>query len=181
MKSPSARLATTLPAMIGLAVLTACSPRDAMDPPRCDNGALLVAAQSVPTAELIPCFTGLPDGWSVSTVQVDQDGTVVRLDSDRAGATAATLRFVERCEPGRAVSVPSDLEGAERFDDIERLEPGFRARTFYVYDGGCVTWRFDFDSGASATESVAIEGAVTLVSRDDLNANVRDTFIDEEL
>jgi len=170
-------------ARIGLAfaVVTGCAPRETMDPPRCENGSVLLAAQSVPTAEMIPCFSGLPEGWSFSTVQIDQDGTVVELDSDRAGSDAATLRFTERCDPSRAVSVPSDLEEADRFDDIERLEPGFRARTVYLFEGGCVSWRFDFDHDASATESVALEGSLMLLSRENLNANIRDTFIDVDL
>ena len=122
-----------------------------------------------------------PEGWSFTTVSIDQHGTTVHLDSDRAGAGAATLRFREECDLGPAVPVPSDLDGADRFDDIERLQPNFRARIHYRFDGGCVSWRFDFDRDASATESVALEGALALVSRELLNANIRETFIDEEL
>jgi hypothetical protein len=141
----------------------------------------LLAAQSVPPASFVPCFERLPEGWSFTTIDIDQRGTTVNLDSDRAGAGAATLRFGETCDVGSAAKVPSDLEGAERFDDIERLQPGFRARVFYRFEGGCVAWRFDFDNDASATESVALEGALRLVGRDELNANLRETFIDEEL
>lgn len=152
-----------------------------MNAPRCDGGSTLLAAQSVPPASLVPCFERLPEGWSFTTIDIDQSGTTVNLDSDRAGAGAATLRFGETCDVGSAAKVPSDLEGAERFDDIERLQPGFRARVFYRFEGGCVAWRFDFDNDASATESVAVEGALRLVGRDELNANLRETFIDEEL
>jgi len=141
----------------------------------------MLAAQSVPLASLSPCFERLPEGWNFTTITIDQSGTTVHLDSDRAGAGAATLRFSETCDVGSAAKVPSDLEGAERLDDIERLQPGFRARVYYRFDGGCVAWRFDFDNDASATESVALEGVLRLVDRDDLNASLRETFIDEEL
>ena len=152
-----------------------------MDAPRCDGGSTMLAAQSVPPASMSPCFERLPEGWSFTTITIDQSGTTVHLDSDRAGADAATLRFSEACDVGSAATVPSDLEGAERLDDIERLQPGFRARVFYRFEGGCVAWRFDFDNDASATESVALEGSLRLIARDELNASVRETFIDEEL
>lgn len=185
MVSPASRR-RRWPVLLGLlgvllAATTACSTRELLDAPRCQGGSSIIATQSVPTAELIPCFNRLPEGWSYSTVDIDEGGTVVELDSDRAGTGAATLRFDDSCSIGDAVQVPSDLDGADRFDFVERLEPGFRARTYYLFEGGCVSWRFDFDNDASATESVAIEGAVMLVSRDDIDANIRETFIDTGL
>ncbi|MDH3753721.1 MAG: hypothetical protein OEU32_07595 [Acidimicrobiia bacterium] len=164
-----------------LLVAAACSVELATPPPGCAGGSGLIAAQSVPTAEQIPCFEDLPEGWSFATVNVNQNGTVVRLDSDRAGTTAATLRFEENCDLGAAVAVPSNVDEVERFDFIERLEPSFRAQTYYVFDGGCVTLEFDFDRGASATESVALDDIVAFVSRQDLNESIRESFIDEEL
>ena len=79
------------------------------------------------------------------------------------------------------MSVPSNHPPAERFDDIERLQPGFKASVFYRFDGGCVSWFFDFDDGASATESVALEDTLTLIDRQDFNDQLRETFIDEDL
>lgn len=164
-----------------LVALTACSVEQALPPPRCDGGSSLIVAQSVPTGELIPCFTGLPEGWSFSSVAVDQDGTVVRLDHDRAGTNAANLRYDPSCPIDVAVGVPSSFEGVARFDNIERLQPGFRARIHYQFEGGCVTWIFDFDKDASATESVALEDVLDLVSRDALNDGIREDFMDAEL
>ena len=166
---------------LAFVVAAGCSTRQAIDSPSCDGGSTFLAAQSVPSASLSPCFGRLPEGWSFASITIGQAGTTVRLDSDRAGEDAATLRFTDTCEDGNAVAVRSDLDGAERFDDIERLQPGFRARVFYRFDGGCVAWQFDFDNDASATESVALDSALALVSRDDLNENLRQTFIDEEL
>ena len=40
---------------------------------------------------------------------------------------------------------------------------------------------FDFDEGASATESVAIGETLELTSRDALNESLRETFIDEDI
>ena len=47
--------------------------------------------------------------------------------------------------------------------------------------GGCVSWHFDFDSGTSATQAVAVGESLLLVSRVDLNESIRREFLDEEL
>ncbi len=163
-------------------VVAACAVEEALPPPSCaDGGSALLVAQSVPTASQIPCLDRLPDGWDVTSVSVDQSGTVVRFDSDRAGGGAATLRVEAACDVSGAVSAPSELSGAARYDRIDRLEPGFRARRYYVFPGGCVSWTFDFDDDASATESVAIGEALSLVSRRALNDSIRESFIDEDI
>ena len=159
-----------------------CALDRALPAPTCaDGGSALIAAQSVPTASQIPCLKRLPDGWEISSVSVNQHRTIVRLDSDRAGENAATLRLEDDCDVSRAVSAPSDLSSATRYDQIDRLEPGFRASRYYVFPGGCVSWTFDFDDGASATESVAIGEALELISRRSFNDSLRETFVDEDL
>lgn len=173
---------TALAAIVALlAVAPACSAELAMPLPRCDGGSTFLVAQSVPSASLVPCLAPLPEGWSVAWVDVTDDGTEIQLDSDRAGDGAASLAFAASCDIGNGVIAASDLDGAVRFDDIDRLRPGFRARVHYRFDGGCLTWRFEFAADASATESVALEQAVRLVPRADLNAQLRQTFLDEDL
>lgn len=159
-----------------------CGVEEALPAPRCsDGGSTLIAAQSVPTATQIPCLDRLPDGWLVASVSINQDRTIVRLDSDRAGDNAATLQLEADCDVSHAVSAPSELPDADRYDQIDRLEPGFRANRYYVFPGGCVWWSFVFDDGASATESVAIGEVLTLISRKVYNDGLRETFIDEEI
>jgi hypothetical protein len=175
------------------------------------NGTGLIVAQSVRSASQVPCLLDLPTGWAVATVQVNEHHSVITLDSDRAGDGAAVLRLEEACDVTDAVSAPSDLialgedldidiedneeleklfdsieseappKPAERFDLIERVQPSFRAERFYVFPGGCVSWTFDFDEGTSATESVSIGNALALMSRQKLQDNVREGFIDEEI
>ena len=174
------------PAVVTLCLLLgsagACAVEEVLPAPRCDDGgSALIVAQSVPSATQIPCLERLPDGWAVASVTVGETGTVVRLDSDRAGDTAATLRFDAECDVSRAVTAPSELDAATRYDQIDRLEPGFRASRYYVFPGGCVSWEFDFDNDASATESVAIGDTLSLISRQLFNDNLRETFIDEEI
>jgi hypothetical protein len=114
-------------------------------------------------------------------VAIDQDRTQVILDSDRAGMGAARLRFEHECDLGQAVEVPTDQEGADRFEFVETVEPGFRAQRYYVFAGGCAWWAFDFDDGASAALSIELDEQLTFISREAVNENVRQSFIDEEL
>lgn len=175
-------LAATALTVVGSLVAGGCSVQETLPAPDCfEGGSGLIVAQSVPTADLVPCLNGLPDGWALDSVTVNQDGTVVRLDSDRAGDEAALLRFVEVCDLGEAIPVPGGLEGAERFELIERVERGFRASRFYVFPGGCAWWEFDFAPGVTSALSVELGDRLQLISRVSLNEGIRESFIDEEL
>ena len=180
---PTRRLLLAVIALVAVASpLVGCSVENTLPPPYCfESGSGLIVAQSVPTASQIPCFGDLPTGWTFGSVLVNEEQTVVRLDSDRVGDGAAVLRLEERCDTTGAVVSPSDQPAAERYDLIERLQPGLRAEQFYVFPGGCVWWTFDFDSGTSATEAVAVDDALELVSRVAINEGLRETFIDEEI
>ena len=167
--------------LVAAAATTSCSVEQALAAPKCDGGSGLIAAQSVRTAQLVPCFRELPDGWSFAAVVINQSGTVVRLDSDRAGDNAATFRFEPTCEVGESASVPSTFPDVEQFESVEQLQPSFRVHSYSTFEGGCVTWVFDFDKGVSATESVAVKESQDFITREALNANIRETFIDEEI
>ena len=162
---------------------TACSVEETMPFPHClEGGSALIVAQSVPNADFVPCLNRLPAGWSKTSVQIDQDGTTIGFDSDRAGEGAAHLHFADTCAIGEdAVLVPSDKEDSSRFDRLERLQPGFREQRYYVFLGGCVWWEFDFDDGASASLAIELGDQLELFSREQLNQNVRDSFVDEDL
>lgn len=175
------RALAVVASFVSAGAVAGCAPEEVMPPPWCDReGSGVIVAQSVPTASWIPCLTELPKGWSVSSVAIDQRGTEILLDSDRAGDNAARLRLTMSCDVAGAVRSPSEHPGTERFDEIERLTPSFLAERHYVFPGGCVSWRFGFVAGASATESVAIGETLELVSRQDLNDALRD-FVDAEL
>lgn len=175
-------LAAAVVAAVAL-VATACSVERSINAPYCEGerSSLLIVAQSVSTASQVPCLTTLPTGWSVTTVRVNEHHTVITFDSDRAGEGAAVLSFEESCDVTESVSAVSDLPAADRYDFVESVSPSYEAVRSYVFPGGCVLWNFDFDDGTSATESVAIGNTLLLLSRRDLNDNIRDVFIDEEL
>lgn len=175
-----------LPILIGgaavLLLVAGCSVEESLPPPTCaGGGSHLIVAQSVPSATQVPCLDSVPEGWTVASVSVNQDRTIISFDSDRAGLGAARLRLDPSCDVDAAVSATSDQDSAERFDHVQQLAPGFRANRFYRFDGGCVTWLFDFDDDASATEAVALGNALRLIPRQVLNEQLRDSFVDAEL
>lgn len=172
----------TIAVALGVLAAASCSVESSLPPPSCTDGdSAAIVAQSVPTASQIPCLEDLSAGWSVATVTIDQDGTTIVFDSDRAGSQAARLLLRSDCDLSGAVDAPSDLDQAERYDRIDQVDPAFRASRFYRFPGGCLWWEFDFDQGASATESIAIADALHLVPRVELNDSLRATFIDEDL
>lgn len=163
-------------------VLAGCSVRHTLPPPHCrDEGSGLIVAQSVPTASQIPCLEELPAGWTFDSIVINERHSVITLDSDRVGEGAAVLRLEETCDTSAAVVSPSGQPRADRYDEIVRLRPGLRAHQYYVFPGGCVWWTFDFDSGTSATAAVSVDDALVLVPRADLDASIRENFVDAGL
>lgn len=174
--------ATALVALATAVPISGCAVEEMLPAPSCaDGNSALIAAQSVPTASMVPCLGRLPAGWTVAAVRIDEGGTTVELDSDRAGVDAAELHYRAECDVSGAVATPTDLPPADRFDAIEQVAPRFRGARHYVFPGGCVSWTFDFDTGVTATEAVAIGEALELWSRAELNESIRENFIDEDL
>ncbi|GJM37685.1 MAG: hypothetical protein DHS20C19_10520 [Acidimicrobiales bacterium] len=158
------------------------APPAAVIAPYCEGDtSALIGAQSVPTATVIPCLGALPPGWDVESVRVNQDGTVVHFDSDRAGENAGVLHFRQTCDSSDTVSVPSADERIQRRDRVTRLEPDFVASWYYLVEGACWWWDFDLSDGASATFAVQIDEILNWVGRDALNADLSRSFIDEDL
>jgi hypothetical protein len=179
-------LARRWPLMVALAAgsttASGCTMEQVMPAPGCDPGdTVILVAQSVPSAQLVPCFEMLPAGWDVESVRIDQDGTEIRFGSDRAGATSAVFHYVDGCDVGPAVLAPSEHAGAARYDFVERIAERFSAERYYLFDGGCIWWRFDFDAGAAAGLSIELGEQLRTVSRAELNDQIRETFIDEEV
>ena len=95
-----------LPLLVAVTALASasCSLDEALPHPDCvRGGSVPIVAQSVPEAELVPCLGPLPDGWSVATVHIDQRGSDVELDSDRAG----TARAGSTTGPAASSAMPS--------------------------------------------------------------------------
>ena len=109
----------------------------------------ILVAQSVPSATLVPCVAAIPSGWELGGVHVRRGRADFELSSDLDGIRGTeeaevevTLQPVDDCDVSGASQVPSDEIGADRFEQIERLPPGLAAIRYYLFPGGCVTYRY---------------------------------------
>ena len=85
-------------AVAGLAGGKALSPADNVGAyaPACGTGhSMILTAQAVPSAALLPCIAALPSGWTIGGADIASGKTSFWLDSDRAG-TAGGHRHPDR-------------------------------------------------------------------------------------
>src|SRR5918994_79212 len=87
-------------------------------------------------------------------------------------AVEVTLRPSKRCDVSGASEVPTDEPGTQRFEQPEQLPPALRATRTYLFDGGCVTYRFAFDGDVNASAMIALDAALSFQPRSDLVAEV---------
>jgi serine/threonine protein kinase len=145
------------------------------DQPSCGTAdVMILMAQAVPSASSVPCVAALPAGWDIGGVSVRRDKGAFWLNSSDAGSRAVevTLRPSERCDVSGASEVPTDEPGTQRFEQPEQLPPELRSTRTYLFDGGCVTYRFAFDSGVNASAMIALDAALTFQPRSELVAEV---------
>ena len=138
---------------------------------------VLLEAQAVPSASLLPCVKLLPSGWSLSDAGISLRNGEARfqLDSDRAGMKAVTVVLRPACDTGRATRVPSDEPDTRRYQRVDTVEATrFTGAQLYVFAGGCVTYRYDFRQGARAGPISEVTQALGFVSRDQLRKQVLD-------
>ena len=144
--------------------------------PRCiQKGAdtLILMAQSVPTATMVPCIASEPAGWHFANVTVRSGSSEFVLDSDRAGISAVRVRLEEDCDVAGATEIPTDEPGTRRFERILSVIDQFRAIRSYRFDGGCVTYRFNFlERGQALVNEVSV--AVGFTTRATLDELVRE-------
>ncbi len=146
------------------------------DPPPCGTGhSMILAAQAVPSAALVPCVAALPSGWQAGGADIATGHSRFWLNSDQAGAPAVTITLSATCDVAGARQAPSDQPGTRRFDRQLSLRPQFAALRFYVFPGGCVTYQFTFAPGASPLLAIPVNGAVGFVPRARLVDHIRNT------
>jgi len=145
-------------------------------PPSCGTGhSMILTAQAVPSAALLPCLAALPSGWSIGGADIASGKASFWLDSDRAGERAATITLAASCDTTGAHQIPSDQPGTQRFERPLSLVPQFSGVRFYTFPGGCVTYNFRFTPGVSPVLAGTASTAVAFVPRSRLVSYVRQT------
>jgi hypothetical protein len=101
---------------------------------------LIIMAQSVPTAEFIPCVRGLPPGWKLSDFAVRDGRSRFWVDPDGNGDRTVAVTLQRACDLRGATEVPSDQPGATRYVRSSPGAAGYQREAHYVYRGGCTTY-----------------------------------------
>jgi hypothetical protein len=140
-----------------------------------DDSSLVLAAQAVPSATLVPCIEQFPAGWTYSGSRTRSGAFTFWLDSDRAGPRAAEITLTRTCDVGAAVEVTAGggLPGVRTFEEPISLPPRFQADRFMTFPGGCVTYEFRFARGAAATLALEAEQSLGFLDRADLDRRVK--------
>lgn len=112
--------------------------------------ATFLMAQSVPEAELVPCIDAeaLPSDLYMDSMRIDSSSSRLTFvgnwpnDDDRP-PQRLEVQFTRECDTAGAVAVPTDEPGTRRLERVGRVVNGYTGDRFYLFDGGCVTYRFD--------------------------------------
>ena len=138
--------------------------------------ALVLSAQAVPSATMIPCISELPAGWAFSGSEFGDGTSRFWLDSDRAGIRAVEVDLAATCDTSQAVEITPapDEAGGRVYSEPLTLRPALAANRYIVYPGGCVTYRYRFRAGASSTLSLEAEEALGFFPRVALVKMVRE-------
>jgi hypothetical protein len=164
-----------LAAMVCIA--PACS-TDAGGPPPCDDASdhgIVLIAQSIPSATLIPCVRSIPIGWTFGGGFVSDGLSRMWLSSSVTGLRSVRVSLTSSCDPGDAIeTVPGPGEaGARVFQGPQSLDP-FRWTRYVTFPGGCVVYDYRFAAGAPASLSLEVNAAFSYIPRADVVAAVRD-------
>jgi hypothetical protein len=147
-----------------------------LDPPNCGTGpTMILSAQAVPSAAMLPCVAALPSGWSIGRADISSGRARMWLDSDRAGPHAVTVTLTAACDTSGAEQTPSDQPGTRRFERPLSLVPQYSALRYYTFPGGCATYDFRFKPGTSPALAVAVDSALAFQPRSTLVDHIRHT------
>jgi hypothetical protein len=172
-------LAAAVPLLAGCAV----QPGDVGVAADCDredgtaNPLLVLMAQAVPTAELVPCIAAVPSSWRRGAVDVRDGRAVFAFEpSSLEGPEEAVLSVVltASCDTTGATEVPSDQPDSRRYERLRDVVEGYRGERFYVYEGGCTTLEFRLPGENRAQQVGQASLAVDFVPRQELRDAVRE-------
>lgn len=138
------------------------------------SGALVLIAQSVPSASAIPCLDHAPPDWIMQEFDVsDRRGRVV-LGYEPQQDQRLTVDVVPLCDPAGGTEVPSGVAGVRRFDRAVRSGSSVADQRYYVYPDACTILRFQLSGAVSGPLAADIGEAFSFVTRDEIDRRVRE-------
>ena len=147
-------------------------------PPPCDDPSaqiVVLIAQSVPSATMIPCVRAIPSGWTFGGGTVSKDESRMWLDSAVAGVHAVEATLTASCDlPDEAFeTVPGPGEAGTRVFQVPQDLNPFHWSRFVLFPGGCAVFRYAFVTGAAPSLSLVANDAFSFIPRADVVAAVR--------
>jgi hypothetical protein len=136
-----------------------------------EQSVIVLIAQAVPSATLIPCLGPLPVGWSYAGSDVGSGLARFWLDSDRAGPHAVEVRLTESCDVSRATRISASADRGKA--TVYRSSGSANETLFYVFDGGCVTRVFSSSTGAPASLARPVDLSLRLAPRSHYVESIR--------
>ena len=139
---------------------------------------LVLMAQAVPTATQLPCvdLNNLTAEWSLSDVFVRNGRARFALDRFHDTQNHAVVVVLERtCRFGKVTRVPSDQAGIQRYQEVTEIRPGreFRGAIYYLFRGGCVTYRLHFIGAEQARPLGDVVLMLDFIPRERVAAAIR--------
>ena len=134
---------------------------------------MILMAQAVPTATSVPCVEAMPAGWQLDRrgMQIKSDRGRFRLDAGENTVEVTLLRPGD-CPVASTTEIPSDEAGMRRYEQPEQLPPDLRSTRTYLFDGGCVTYRFEFADQSDASLIHDADDALAFQQRSDVVTEV---------
>ena len=121
---------------------------------------LMLEAQSVPSASLVPCLQELPAGWSLRSLQVRNGSSKMLLGPGMASRRSVKVALTRRCDVLQTASVTSDHAGMKRYA-VADIEGGrYVENRYYIFPGGCVSYRFQVPAGQGEAATVSASRVV---------------------
>ena len=142
--------------------------------PKGVNGSLLLTAQVVPNAAVVPCLRPLPAGWTFRELKARKGKARIVLDFGRDANKAATITLTRTCDVRGATEAFSDVPGTHRYERGGDSKSGYRTDRYYVSPGSCITHHFVLNSRTGADQVAALTRALGFVNRTVLRRYVHD-------
>ena len=126
---------------------------------------LMLIAQAVPGAALVPCIESLQPGWTFGSLDARDGEASFSLDCDRVGDAFVTVVLTPTCE-AEGTEVRSDEQATTLTTHVEREGADeYVARWSYAFAGRCAEYEFEVDGPEGRLVPGYVADALTFVER----------------
>ena len=174
--NPKMALLLVVPAL----AIASCSAKPPSPDLKCaSRPAQVLAAQSVPEAEYVPCIKDVLPPWSLRSTDSDQDRTqvVIEWESSSSANERALVTLQEACPvDGVTATQTTDLPPDV---DVTQAIAGRTATTVYSFEGGCVQVDVTRTRRQEVAPLTSEDFTIDFVPREVLNAYVLEQTNDQ--